>query len=114
MANEKRNVSEWLAVLSEASRGKHYPALYKRVYSLLSVPSRRRNAVSLEKLRKHTSADENVIVPRKILGTGKIDHKVRIAALEFSSSAKASLQAAGCEFVDIKEMVKRDKVRLIV
>ncbi len=114
MANEKRNVSEWLAVLSEASKGKHYPALYKKVYGLLSAPSRRRNAISLEKLRKYTSAGENVIVPRKVLGTGKIDHKVKIAALEFSSSAKAALQAADCEFVDIKEMVKRDKVRLIV
>lgn len=114
MANEKRNVNEWLEVLSEASRGKRYPALYKKVYALLSMPSRRRGAVSLEKLGKHTKADENVIVPRKILGTGKIDHKVKIAALEFSAGAMVSLKAAGCELVDIKEMVKRDKVHIIV
>ena len=114
MANEKKNVSEWLAILSEASRGKHYPALYKKVCDSLSVPSRRRPAVSIHKIGKYTKADENVIVPRKILGTGKMDHKVKIAALELSASARTSLQAAGCELVDIKEMVKRDKVHIIV
>lgn len=114
MANEKRNVREWLSVISEASRGEHYPSLYKRMRTMLLLPSRRRKAVSLHKLNKYTKADDNVIVPRKILSTGKIDHKVRISALELSSGARTALQTAGCEIVDIKEMVKRDKIHILV
>lgn len=114
MANEKGNVKEWLQALSEASKKEHYSALYKKTTKLLSIPSRRRVAVSIFKINKYTKENDNVLVPRKVLGTGKLDHKVRIAALELSSGAQSSLKNAGCEIVEIKEMVKRDRIQLIV
>ncbi|MGI0133638.1 MAG: 50S ribosomal protein L18e [Candidatus Micrarchaeaceae archaeon] len=111
---EKRDVIEWLDVLSEASRGKHYPALWKRVRGLVAVPSRRRASVNLYKLNKHTKAGDNVVVPGKVLSVGAMDHKINVAAIEFSMPARSALKAADCKMMTIKEMVKADKVHLII
>lgn len=111
---EKHDVKEWLDVLSEASRGKHYPALWKRVHGLVAVPSRKRNGVNLYKLNEHTKDGDNVIVPGKVLSVGSMDHKINVAAIEFSTQAKHGLKAANCKIVPIKEMVKAEKVHLIV
>ena len=62
----------------------------------------------------HTKEGDNVIVPAKVLSAGKIDHKISIAALEYSSGAMKELRSAGCHVVEIKEMVTRNKINIIV
>jgi large subunit ribosomal protein L18e len=115
MANaEKQNIKEWLTMTQEASRGSHYPALYKRINKLLSVPSRTRGAVSIYKINSNTKEGDNVIVPRKVLSTGTIDHKVNIAALEYSGKSLQMLKKSGCNVVSIKEMIGKQKINLII
>ena len=46
---ERRDIKEWLEVI-RAQQSKRKP-LYKRVYELVAVPSRRRPAVDLYKIR---------------------------------------------------------------
>lgn len=111
---EKTSIKEWQDALEEASRGSHYAALFKKVHRSLNVPSRSRKAVSLFKISSNTSEGDNVIVPRKILSTGAIDHKITIAALEYSGSAKAALKEAGCNVVSVKEILGKQKLHLIL
>lgn len=111
---EKVNLREWLQVVDTAAKGNHYQGLYKRVASLLETPSRRRGSVSLYKLNISTKDGDNVIVPKKVLSTGKIDHKISIAALEYSTGALNELKSSGCSIVDIKEMVGRNKISIIM
>jgi large subunit ribosomal protein L18e len=111
---EKENIKEWLATTKEASRGSHYPALYKRINKLLSVPSRTRGSVTIYKINSNTKEGDNVIIPRKVLSTGKIDHKVNIAALEYSGTALKMLKQSGCNVVTIKEMIGKQKINLII
>ncbi len=111
---EKANVREWLAVLDEASRGKNYPALFKRVHDLVAVPSRSRKAVSLHKINKYTEDGAVVVVPAKILSTGKLEHKVTIAALEYSSGALSAIKSSGSRAIGIKDLVGQKKISLLV
>lgn len=111
---EKSNVHEWLGVLGEASKGKHYPKLWKKVYKLVEVPARRRVEVNLSKIEGSTKEGDNVVVPGKVLSTGKIGHKVNIAAIEFSGSALKSLNNSGCKVVNIRDMLNEKKIHLIV
>lgn len=111
---EKQEVNEWLAVLSDASRGKHYAGLWKRVHSMADVPSRRRCSVNIYKLNRHTKDGDNVIVPGKVLSVGSMDHKINVSAIEFSGQALRALKSANCKIVKISDMVKADRVNVIV
>lgn len=111
---EKWSVKEWLAALDGASRGSHYSSLWKRVYALAAVPSRRRTNINLYKIDRHSKEGDNVVVPGKVLSTGPITHSFKISAIEFSAEALRALKDANCKVVDIREMVKADRVHVIV
>jgi large subunit ribosomal protein L18e len=111
---EKSVVHEWLGTLSMASKGDHYPKLWGRVYRLVEVPERKRSVVNIAKIDKITKAGDNVLVPGKVLANGEMTHKVTIAAMEFSAPALKMLKDADCKVVHLKDMVKADKVHVIV
>jgi len=111
---EKQSVKDWLATLDAASRGSHYGKLWKRVYSLSAVPSRRRTNINLYKIDKNSKEGDNVIVPGKVLSTGSMSHSISICAIEFSAEARKTLKDANCKVIDIKDMVKADRVHVIV
>lgn len=114
MATEKSSTKEWLTLTAEASRGSHYAALYKRVNRILQVPSRSMGEVSLFRLNSATKEGDNVIVPKKVLASGKIDHKFSIAALEYSTGALKELKDAGCTVVSLKEMIGKNRISVII
>lgn len=111
---EKANIREWLSAMDEASKGSRYQGLSRKLSKALSVPSRSRKAVSLFKINSNTEEGDNVIVPRKVLSTGALDHKVTIAALEYSGNAKEALKRAGCNVVSVKEMLGKEKIHIIL
>ncbi|MCL5430576.1 MAG: 50S ribosomal protein L18e [Candidatus Marsarchaeota archaeon] len=114
MTTEKNTISEWLAVSQSAAKGERYANFFKRVNRLLQKPARQRAAVTITKLNRHTKEGDNVLIPRKVLSTGKMDHKISIAALEYSTTALKELKGSGCEILDIKDMAKRQRIKLIV
>ncbi len=110
---ERSDIKEWLDVIGKAQQAKRKP-LYKRVYELVAVPSRKRANVDLYKISRHTKDGENVIVPGKVLGMGPMAHSVNIAAISFSASARKNLKDANCKIVHIKDMLGMSKPRIIV
>lgn len=113
---ERKDVREWLATLSEAARGEKNKALFADIHSRLSVPTRqrKRGAISVFKLSNVTEEGDNVIIPRKIISSGKMSHKINIAALEYSKGAKEALAASGSKIMTLKEMMSQKRIRLIV
>ncbi len=111
---EKSSVKEWLSALSGASKGKRYQKLWKRVYSLVEVPARRRAVVNLSKINSNTREGDNVVVPGKVLSNGRIGHRVNISAIEFSGPALKMLKDANCNVVELKEMLNAEKVHVII
>ncbi|MBN2458365.1 50S ribosomal protein L18e [Candidatus Woesearchaeota archaeon] len=91
--------------------------LWKRIASDLEKSTRQRRIVNLYKLNKYTKEGEIIIVPGKVLGTGEIDHKLTVAALNFSQSAISKLARNKSTVYSIFELMKTNpqgkKVRII-
>ena len=82
------------AVVSAKKAGKN-KSIWKRVSKLLLSPRRKRIAVNVSKISKHTSNGQTAVVPGKVLGIGDLDHKVDVVALSFSESAKEKIKKSG-------------------
>lgn len=82
--------------------------LWKRVAELLLVRRRARISVNLSRINRYTKEGDIIVVPGKVLGAGRLDHKVTIAAWRFSKGALRKIGEVGGEALTIDELVKRN------
>jgi len=91
--------------------------LWKRIAEDLEKPTRQRRAVNLSRISRHTKENETIVVPGKVLGSGTLDHKLTIAALNFSQGALDKIIKAGAKVVALdeisKESPKGKRIRII-
>lgn len=83
-------------------------ALWGRIADDLSRATRQRRAVNISRINRSTAANEVVIVPGKVLGSGAVDHSVTVAAFAFSSSAMKRIQEAKGKTLTIPELLKQN------
>ncbi len=93
--------------LKEASR-KNDVRIWKALSMELSRSRKNRRSVNMWKINKHTSKGDIIIVPGKLLGDGILEHKISVAAFEFSESAKKKIGSVGGEVMTIQELVKKN------
>ncbi|MFW9787148.1 MAG: 50S ribosomal protein L18e [Candidatus Thorarchaeota archaeon] len=84
---------------------KHNVGIWKRVAELLSKPARQRATVNVGKINRHTRAGDIIVVPGKVLGSGSLSHKVTVAALNASTSARTVIVGAGGSLISINELL---------
>lgn len=82
--------------------------LWKRLACDLEKPTRQRNAVNLTKINHLTKENEVVVVPGKVLGNGELNHKLTVAALNFSGQATDKMKKASCQIYTISELLKNN------
>ncbi len=111
---EKPEILAWLRVLSNTNSNAGTAKLYKEIAAMASKPKRKRVEVNLVRLSKAAKKTTNIVVPGKILGTGEIKAKFNVSAIEFSGSAKAKLEEAGCSILTLDEMLSRENVKVVV
>ena len=91
--------------------------IWKNVAKKLERSKRRYAEVNISQINRHSSPDETILVPGKILGSGELDHKVNVVALDFSKRAEEKIDAAGGKCLDILEILdenpKGSKIRII-
>lgn len=91
--------------------------IWKDIAKRLERSNRRYAEVNISKINRHSSPDETILVPGKILGSGQLDHKVNVVALGFSKKAEAKIDAAGGKCLNITEILdenpKGSKIRII-
>jgi len=91
--------------------------IWKDVAKRLERSTRRYAEVNISQINRHSSPDETILVPGKILGSGELDHKVNVVALDFSKKAEEKIGAAGGKCLDIIEILdenpKGNKIRII-
>jgi large subunit ribosomal protein L18e len=92
--------------LKAATRGEG-GAIWRDVAMRLEKPRRNYAAVNVSKINRHTAPDDLVLVAGKVLGSGDIDHKVTVAALQFSEQAASKIKLAGGECLKIEELVEK-------
>jgi len=82
--------------------------IWKRIADDLEMPTRTRRVVNLSSINRYTKADEVVVVPGKVLGSGALDHKVIIAAFAFSEGAREQVEKVKGTCITIPELVKKN------
>ena len=81
--------------------------IWKKVADEISSPKRAHSVINVDQLDRLVKENEIICFPGKILGMGLINKKITIAALNFSSSAKAKIEAAGGTTLDIPKMLDK-------
>ncbi len=87
---------------------KHNVRIWKRVAELLSRPARKRAAVNVGKIGRHTHEGDIVVVPGKVLGSGMLPHKVTVAALNASAGARSVIVGAGGSLISINDLLSQE------
>lgn len=71
----------------------------------LSRSNRARAEVNISRLNRHTEEADTVVVPGKVLGSGRLDHPLSVAAFNFSNQARERIQAADGETLSIEGLL---------
>ena len=100
------NTRALINALRKAS-SKHDARIWKRVAELIARPSRQRAAVNIGKIGRYTSAGDIIVVPGKVLGSGIMPHKVTVAALNASATARSAIVGAGGSLISIDELMTK-------
>ena len=82
--------------------------LWSRIAEDLARPTRKRRIVNLSRLNRNTKANETIIVPGKVLGSGSLEHSLVIAAYSFSTGARERIEQAKGKCLTIPELVKQN------
>ncbi|MEM3672807.1 MAG: 50S ribosomal protein L18e [Candidatus Bathyarchaeia archaeon] len=106
---EKTNpeLTKLIRLLKKQSKEKE-ANIWREIAEKLSKPRRKGIAVNLSHLNRYTQENETVVVPGKVLGAGKIDHSITVAAFAFSETAKEKIKAVKGKCLSVFELVKKN------
>ena len=81
-------------------------SIWRDVADRLSTSKRQRSAVNLSRLNRHAKEKETVVVPGKVLGAGKLEHPLVVAAFAFSDEARQKITHGKGKCLPIQELVE--------
>jgi large subunit ribosomal protein L18e len=88
-----------------------------KIAQILSNSTRKYSSVNLGQIDKVSKQGEIIVVPGKVLSSGSLTKKVRIASLGISAEAKDKLKETKSEYVylakEIQSNTKAEGIRLI-
>jgi large subunit ribosomal protein L18e len=83
-------------------------AIWRYIADRVSASRRRRIAVNVSRLNRHTKEGETVAVPGKVLGAGIVDHPINVAAFAFSDQALSKILKAKGKCLSIKDLMEKN------
>lgn len=83
-------------------------AIWRDLAVRLKKPKHRRYAVNVSRINRNSKTREKIVVPGKVLGSGKMDHPVYVAAFSFSDKAVKKVIEAGGKCFSIPEFVRKN------
>jgi len=86
----------------------HDAGIWRDTAERLAKPSRKRIAVNLSRLNRHTEKSDTVVVPGKVLGAGEISHPVTVAAVAFSAKARRKITVARGKCLSLQDLVEKN------
>jgi large subunit ribosomal protein L18e len=90
--------------------------IWSAVAENLAKPTRIRRQVNLAKLENYAKKGDTIVVPGKVLGTGKLSKSIDVAAWRFSETAFEKLNKVG-KAISIEELMKKNptgkKIRIM-
>jgi len=82
--------------------------IWKTVSRKLSSPRKNRVEANLYRINNKTKNNDVIVIPGKVIGMGDLDHKLTIACLGTSKSAKEKIEASGSKLISIEELVSQN------
>lgn len=80
--------------------------IWRDMANFLSCSRRSRRKVNLSRLNRYSRKGETIAVPGKVLGAGKIDHPIKVAAFAFSQQAQAKILKTKGKCLSLFELMK--------
>ncbi len=91
--------------------------IWREIAKRLDTSSSNYAEVNIGKINRYAQEGEIILVPGKVLGSGLLEHSVRVAALNFSDSAREKIAQASGDCMTIEELVsanpKGSRVRIL-
>jgi len=94
-------------VLLERQGRKQKAPVWRQASKSLAAGSSRGVEVNVGHISRCYDTSDFVLVPGKVLGSGKVDKKLVVAAYSFSSAARRKISDAGGQAVGIRDLVEK-------
>jgi large subunit ribosomal protein L18e len=82
--------------------------IWRDIADRLGRSRQRRVTVNVSHLSRHTKRGETVAIPGKVLGSGEINHPIKVAAFAFSKQAKSKILNAKGKCLPIQELAEKN------
>lgn len=82
--------------------------IWSALADMLGIPRRNIAEVNLSKIERYAKNGDEVVVPGKVLGAGKIEKKVVVAAVSFSAAGRQKIKDAGGKCISIGELISKN------
>jgi large subunit ribosomal protein L18e len=82
--------------------------IWKSIANSLSKTRSNRSSVNLSRINRYTDKNQTVAVAGKVLGAGMLNHPVKVAAFEFSTTARTKIRDAKGRCLTFPELVKKN------
>ncbi len=79
--------------------------LWKTASEGILASRKNRPEVNVGVISRNSTEGSKVLVAGKVLGTGKIDHKVTVGAYSYSKDARDKIRAAGGACLNLREFM---------
>ncbi|WP_290816220.1 50S ribosomal protein L18e [Halovivax sp.] len=99
-------LTDLIAELKSASRSSDAD-VWRDVADRLEKPRANHAEVNLGRIERYAREEETVVVPGKVLGSGRLRKNVTVAAVDFSSSAATKIDQVG-ETVPLEQLLEEN------
>ncbi len=79
--------------------------IWKDLAERLDSSNRSRAELNISQLNRNTDEGSTVVVPGKVLGSGRLDHPITVAAFDFSTRARRRIESVGGKTLSIHELL---------
>lgn len=104
-ANTMVDNTSW--TLRNAFRANKAP-IWRALKEELAGSRANRREINVRRLAEITKADEVVVVPGKVLGTGSLGHKLTVCAFSISETAAKKVIESGGRVVTFDDLIKKN------
>ncbi|MFC6720338.1 50S ribosomal protein L18e [Halobacteriaceae bacterium SHR40] len=94
MSKTNPRLNSLIADLKSAARNSE-SNVWSDVADRLEKPRSTHAEVNLGRIERYAQADETVVVPGKVLGSGVLQKEVDVAAVDFSGTAQTKIEQVG-------------------
>ena len=102
----ENNLVQLIQELKSASRKNEAP-IWSKIAKNALKPSSSKKTINLKKIEELTDDGSAVIISGKVLGTGKLSHKVLVSSFSISSSAAKKIKESGGQVLQFSDMIKK-------